>query len=378
MTARVPFNLPTLAGAEFRYIAEALERGQLSGNGAFTRRCQSLLEERLGAARVLLTHSGTGALEMAAILAGLGRGDEVIMPSFTFSSTANAVVLQGATPVFVDIRPDTLNLDEALIEAAITPATRAISVVHYAGVGAQMDAIMEIAARHRLLVMEDAAQAAGASFRGRPLGTFGALAALSFHETKNLISGEGGALVVNDPSLAERAEIIWEKGTNRAQFQRGEVARYTWVDVGSSFLPSEVTAAFLFAQLEAAESITARRLEAWNRYHAALAPLEAAGLLRRPRVPQECGHNGHIYFVLTRDAAAREAALPALAALGVNAVMHYVPLHSAPAGRRFGRTPAPLPVTEDLSARLIRLPLHPRLTAEDQARVVEALGRVLG
>lgn len=378
MTERVPFNLPTLAGAEFQHLAEALERGHLSGNGDFTRRCQRLLEERLGAARVLLTHSGTGALEMAAILAGLAPGDEVIMPSFTFSSTANAVVLQGARPVFVDIRPDTLNLDESLIEAAITPATRAISVVHYAGVGARMDAILELASRHGLVVMEDAAQGAEASFRGRPLGTFGALAALSFHETKNLIAGEGGALIVNDPDLAARAEIIWEKGTNRAQFQRGEVARYTWVDVGSSFLPSELTAAFLYAQLEAAAAITARRLAAWQRYHAALAPLEAAGLLRRPQVPQECGHNGHIYFVLTRDGPAREAALPALAAQGVNAVMHYVPLHSAPAGRRFGRTPAPLPVTEDLAARLIRLPLHPRITPGDQARVVEALGRVLG
>jgi dTDP-4-amino-4,6-dideoxygalactose transaminase len=327
---------------------------------------------------VLLTHSATGALEMAAILAGIGPGDEVIMPSFTFCSTANAVVLRGGVPVFVDIRVDTLNIDEAAIEAAITPRTRAISVVHYAGVAAQMDAIMEIAERHALVVMEDAAQGLHADFRGQPLGTFGALSAFSFHETKNLISGEGGALVINDPALAERAEIIWEKGTNRAQFQRGEVARYTWVDIGSSFLPSELTAAFLYAQLEAGEEVTARRMTAWQRYHAALAPLEADGLLRRPRVPQECGHNAHIYFVLAPDAAHRDAALKALAAEGVNAVMHYVPLHSAPAGLRYGRAAGPLPVTDDLSARLIRLPLHPRITPEEQAAVVAALGRVLG
>ncbi|MEI6162368.1 MAG: dTDP-4-amino-4,6-dideoxygalactose transaminase, partial [Roseococcus sp.] len=325
----IPFNRPTLVGPEFAYLTEALERGHLSGNGAFTKRCQALLEAQLGAPRVLLTHSATAALEMAAILTNIGPGDEVIMPSFTFCSTANAFVLRGAVPVFVEIRADTLNMDENAIEAAITPRTRAICVVHYAGVAAQMDVIMEIAARHNLPVIEDAAQALHADFRGKPLGTFGALSAISFHETKNLISGEGGALVVNDPALAERAEIIWEKGTNRAQFQRGEVARYTWVDIGSSFLPSELTAAFLFAQLEVGAAVTEHRLAVWGRYHADLAPLEDAALLRRPRVPQECGHNGHIYFVLAADAAQRDAALKALAAQGVNAVMHYVPLHSA-------------------------------------------------
>ena len=374
----VPFNQPTLVGPEFQYMSEALERSHLSGNGAFTKRCQLLLEKRLNVPRALLTHSATGALEMAAILAGIGPGDEVIMPSFTFCSTANAVVLRGGVPVFVDIRPDTLNIDEAMIEAAITPRTRAISVVHYGGVAAQMDAIMEIAGRHGLVVMEDAAQALHADFRGQPLGTFGALSAFSFHETKNLISGEGGALVVNDAALAERAEIIWEKGTNRAQFQRGEVARYTWVDIGSSFLPSELTAAFLYAQLEAGEEVTARRKAAWARYHVALAPMEDAGMLRRPRVPQECGHNAHIYFVLAPDGERRDAALKALAVEGVNAVMHYVPLHSAPAGQQYGRATGPLPVTDDLSARLIRLPLHPRITPEEQAAVAGALGRVLG
>lgn len=377
MANKIPFNLPTMVGTEFGYIAEALERGHLSGNGSFTKRCQQLLAERLGAPKALLTHSATAALEMSAILAGLVPGDEVIMPSFTFCSTANAFVLRGAVPVFVEIRADTLNIDERAIEAAITPRTRAICVVHYAGVAAQMDAIMEIADRHGLMVIEDAAQALHADFRGKPLGSFGALSALSFHETKNLISGEGGALIINDPALAERAEIIWEKGTNRAQFQRGEVARYTWIDIGSSFLPSELTAAFLWAQLEAGIAVTAQRQAAWNRYHAWLAPLEAAGLLRRPQVPQECGHNAHIYFVLTTDAARRDPTLAKLSAAGVNAVMYYVPLHSAPAGLRYGRADVPLPLTDDLSARLIRLPLHPQITPEAQQRVVATLENVL-
>jgi dTDP-4-amino-4,6-dideoxygalactose transaminase len=358
-------------------MKEAMESRSLSGNGKFTARCQELLERQLEARRVLLTTSATAALEMATILANLSPGDEVIMPSFTFCSTANAVVLRGAVPVFVDIRPDTLNIDENAIEAAITPRTRAICVVHYAGVGAQMDAIMEIAERHGLIVIEDAAQAYHATFRGKPLGTFGAAGAISFHETKNLISGEGGALVVNDPAWAERAEIIWEKGTNRAAFARGEVARYTWVDVGSSFLPSELTAAFLLAQLEGGDDLTERRLAAWRRYDAALVPLEAAGVVSRPRVPQECSHNGHIYYVLARDAAVRDAALVRLREENVMAVMHYVPLHSAPAGQRFGRTPGPLPITDDLSSRLIRLPLHASITPQEQTRVVAALARVL-
>lgn len=377
MSIKIPFNWPTLVGAEFDYLREALDRGRLSGNGDFSRRCHSLLQTRTGVHKALLTHSATAALEMAAILAEIGPGDEVIMPSFTFCSTANAVVLRGGVPVFVEIRPDTLNIDEAAIEAAITPRTRAICVVHYAGVAAQMDAIMEIAARHGLHVIEDAAQALHANFRGQPLGSFGMASAISFHETKNLISGEGGALLVTDPDIAERAEIIWEKGTNRAQFQRGEVARYTWVDIGSSFLPSELTAAFLLAQLEAGEDVTSRRLAAWDHYHAALQPMEARGILRRPRIPQECGHNGHIYFVLAAHAQQRDAALARLTAVGVNAVMHYVPLHSSPAGLRYGRANGPLPLTDDLSARLIRLPLHPRITPEEQAVVVHALGDVL-
>ncbi|WP_043358785.1 dTDP-4-amino-4,6-dideoxygalactose transaminase [Belnapia sp. F-4-1] len=373
----ISFNQPTLIGLEFRYLAETLERAHLSGNGEFTKRCQHLLEQQLGAHRVLLTHSATGALEMAAILAGIGPGDEVIMPSFTFCSTANAIVLRGGVPVFAEIRPDTLNIDETAIETAITPRTRAICVVHYAGVGCQMDTVLEIANRHGLVVIEDAAQALHADFKDRPLGTFGALSAFSFHETKNIISGEGGALVINDLDLAERAEIIWEKGTNRAQFQRGEVARYTWVDIGSSFLPSELTAAFLFAQLEAGASVTRNRLDAWQRYHAALRPLEIADRLRRPVVPQGCAHNGHIYYVLAPDGAQRDAALRAMAARGVNAVMHYVPLHSSPAGLRYGRAAGPLPITEDLASRLIRLPLHAGLMPEHQEAVVAALEHVL-
>jgi dTDP-4-amino-4,6-dideoxygalactose transaminase len=378
MPKTISFNRPTLVGEEFVYIREALDRAYLSGNGGFTRRCQALLEAELGGGRALLTHSCTAALEMSVILAGIGPGDEVLMPSFTFASTANAVVLRGGVPVFVDIRGDTLNLDEEALEAAITPRTRAIFVVHYAGVSAQMDRIMEIAERHGLLVLEDAAQAMHAAWKGKPLGTFGAFSAFSFHETKNVISGEGGALIVNDPAAATRAEIIWEKGTNRAQFQRGEVAKYTWVDIGSSYLPSEITAAFLLAQLEAGPAITAKRLAAWNRYHDALLPLEQFGRIRRPMVPAECTHNGHIYYVLVRRPEDRGPALRALAAHGVNAVSHYVPLHSSPAGLRLGRTDGPLPQTDDLSARLIRLPLHPQLDVGAQKQVVAALEEVLG
>lgn len=374
----ISFNRPTLVGKEFAYIREALERAHLSGNGRFTHRCQALLEAQLGGGRALLTHSCTAALEMSVILAGIEPGDEVIMPSFTFTSTANAVVLRGGVPVFVDIRPDTLNLDEELLEAAITPRTRAIFVVHYAGVSAQMDRIMDIAQRHGLAVLEDAAQAMHAAWKGRPLGSFGTFSAFSYHETKNVIAGEGGALVVNDPKAAVRAEIIWEKGTNRAQFARGEVSKYTWLDIGSSYLPSEITAAFLLAQLEAGPAMTAARLTCWHRYHEVLEPLERAGRLRRPTVPADCTHNGHIYYILVPSVAERDPALRALVARGVHAVMHYVPLHSSPAGLRLGRTDGPLPHTDDLSARLIRLPLHPQLEASAQEQVVAALEEVLG
>ncbi len=377
MISQIKFNVPALVGREFQYLQEALDRGQLSGNGYFTKRCQALISERLGGGLALLAHSCTAALEMSAILSNVQAGDEVIMASYTFTSTANAVVLRGGVPVFVDIRADTLNIDETLIEAAITPRTKAIFVVHYAGVACEMDTIMQIAETHGLRVVEDAAQAMHASYRGQPLGSFGHFSALSFHATKNIIAGEGGALVVNDPEAAFRAEVIWEKGTNRAQFQRGEVSKYSWVDVGSSFLPSELTAAFLLAQLEEGPTITARRLDTWQGYHAAFAALEAGGNIRRPVVPQGCGHNAHIYYLLARDAAARDALIAGLAERNIAAVTHYVPLHSSPAGLRFGRAHGSMSVTCDVASRLLRLPLHSRMGAAEQSLVVQAVEDIL-
>jgi len=365
---RIPFNRPYMTGRELAYIAQAHANGHLSGDGPFTKRCNAWLEQTTGAMRALLTHSCTAALEMAALLLDLEPGDEVIMPSFTFVSTANAFVLRGAVPVFVDIRADTLNIDENLIEAAITPRTRAICVVHYAGVGCEMDAIEAIAVRHGLTIVEDAAQGILATYRGRPLGAIGALGALSFHETKNLISGEGGALLVNDARFAERAEIIREKGTNRSQFFRGQVDKYTWVDVGSSYLPSEILAAFLAAQIEEADTINARRLALWNRYHEAFAPLEAAGRLRRPIVPAHCTHNAHMYYLLLDDLDARTRFIASLKANDIHPVFHYVPLHSAPAGRKYGRASGDLAITDRTGERLVRLPLW--LPDLDQARVI--------
>lgn len=353
---QIPFNQPFTTGNELAYIAEACRNNRLSGDGPFSQKCHALLERHIGCRKALLTNSCTTALEMAAILAGIEPGDEVIMPSYTFASTANAFVLRGGVPVFVDIRRDTLNIDESRIEAAITPRTKAIVPVHYAGVGCEMDAIAAIAQRHGLLVIEDAAQGMLASYRAKPLGGIGHLGALSFHETKNVISGEGGALLVNDPRFVERAEIIWEKGTNRRQFFRGKVDKYTWVDVGSSFLPSDLVAAFLYAQLEQAESITRRRLELWQRYHEALAPAEARGLLARPVIPAHCSHNAHMYYVILRSAEVRNLALATLRESGVDAIFHYVPLHSSPAGRKFGRSSGDLQVTDDLGGRLLRLP----------------------
>jgi dTDP-4-amino-4,6-dideoxygalactose transaminase len=353
----IPFNKPYMTGKELWYIAQAHAAGHLAGHGAFTRRCQQWLETRTGAAKALLTHSCTAALEMAAILADIGPGDEVIMPSYTFVSTANAFVLRGAVPVFVDIRPDTLNLDETKVAAAITARTRAIVPVHYAGVGCEMDAILDIARRHGLLVIEDAAQGVMATYKGRALGSLGDLGALSFHETKNIISGEGGALLINNPRLVERAEIIWEKGTNRSKFFRGEVDKYTWVDVGSSFLPGEIIAAFLWAQMEEAEAITRRRLQIWGTYHQWLAGLEPAGKARRPVVPAQCGHNAHMYYLLLPDAERRAALIATLKQQGVHTVFHYVPLDSAPMGRERGRAGGELTVTHDLAERLVRLPL---------------------
>jgi dTDP-4-amino-4,6-dideoxygalactose transaminase len=359
---RIPFNKPHLTGNEFAYVRQAVEAGHLSGDGQFTRRCQALLQEQIGAHRALLTHSCTAALEMTALLLDLQPGDEVILPSYTFVSTASAFVLRGAVPVFVDIRADTLNLDETLIERAITPRTKAIVVVHYAGVACEMDAILAIAKRHGLAVIEDAAHAMLASYKGQPLGSLGDFATLSFHETKNVISGEGGALLINQADQLKRAEIIWEKGTNRSAFFRGEVDKYTWVDVGSSFLPSEIVAAVLLAQLEQARRLTELRLGIWRRYHEAFAELERAGLVRRPVVPSNCGHNAHLYYLLFPDLRSRSAAIAAFRARGIHTVFHYVPLHSSPAGRRFGRVAgddpaASLPVTDRVADCLLRLPL---------------------
>lgn len=373
----VPFNWPYMTGKELHYIAEAHFNGRLAGDGPFTRRCHTWLEGRLGCARVLLTNSCTAALEMTALLLDLRPGDEVIMPSYTFVSTANAFVLRGVVPVFVDIREDTLNIDEQLIEAAITPRTKAIAVVHYAGVGCEMDTIMAIAQRHALKVVEDAAQGVMATYKGRALGTIGHLGAYSFHETKNVISGEGGALLVNQPDLVESAEICREKGTNRSSFFRGEVDKYTWQDTGSSYLPGELIAAFLWAQLENAEHITTERLKAWQYYHDALATMAGAGNLRRPVVPDACQHNAHMYYVLLPPEIDRQAVLSNLKAQGILALFHYVPLHSSPAGLRYGRTHGSLAITDGISERLIRLPLWMGISIEQQARVVDALTNAL-
>ncbi|NRR29104.1 dTDP-4-amino-4,6-dideoxygalactose transaminase [Oxalobacteraceae bacterium] len=372
----IPFNKPFMTGRELWYIAQAHTNGHLSGDGQFTKKCHAWLEQHTGTHRALLTHSCTAALEMAALLAGVQAGDEIIMPSYTFVSTANAFVMRGAVPVFVDIRPDTLNIDEHKIEAAITARTKVILPVHYAGVACEMDTIMDIAARHGLIVIEDAAQGIMSHYKGRPLGTIGHLGAYSFHETKNIIAGEGGALLVNDPQLAERAEIIREKGTNRSLFFRGQVDKYTWVDVGSSYLPGEVIAAFLWAQMEEAQAITARRLALWQRYHAALASLEHDGLLRRPVVPQDCSHNAHMYYILLDSLEQRGAVIASMKRQGVNAVFHYVPLHSAPAGRLHARSCGSMEHTDALSDRLLRLPLWLGLE-EQQDQVLAALHTAL-
>ncbi len=353
----IPFNKPHMTGRELWYIAQAHTNGHLAGDGMFTKKCHAWLEARTGTRKALLTHSCTAALEMAAILADIQPGDEVIMPSYTFVSTANAFVLRGGVPVFVDIRPDTLNIDETKIEAAITPRTKAIAPVHYAGVACEMDAIMDIAQRHNLLVIEDAAQAVMSTYKGKTLGTIGHLGAYSFHETKNIISGEGGALLVNEERFAERAEIIREKGTNRSQFFRGQVDKYTWVDVGSSYLPGEVIAAFLWAQMEEAESITRNRLDIWHRYHQAFAGLEETGKLRRPIIPDGSQHNAHMYYILLESLEKRTEVIAHLKEKNVNAVFHYVPLHSSPAGKKYARSNGELRHTNNLSDRLLRLPL---------------------
>jgi len=373
---KIPFNKPHMTGKEHVYITEAYTNGMLAGDGPFTKRCHDWLEQNTGTKKALLTHSCTAALEMAAILLDIEPGDEVIMPSYTFVSTANAFALRGAVPVFVDIRADTLNLDEKLIEGAITSKTKAIVPVHYAGVGCEMDTIMAIANQHHLAVVEDAAQGLMSSYKGRPLGSIGNMGTFSFHETKNIISGEGGALLVNDAKLASQAEIIREKGTDRSRFFRGAVDKYTWQSIGSSFLPGELIAAFLWAQLEDAKAITEKRLAIWHEYHHLLAALEAKGILRRPIIPDVCQQNGHLYYILLNPSIDRQKVLADFKAAQIMAPFHYIPLHSSPAGMQLGRTHGSMEVTDASSEQLLRLPLWYSISKEEQERVVAVLAKL--
>ncbi|AHF75406.1 TDP-4-oxo-6-deoxy-D-glucose transaminase [Sodalis praecaptivus] len=367
----IPFNAPPVVGTELGFMQTAMGSGKLCGDGGFTQRCQHWLQQRFGSAKVLLTPSCTASLEMAAILLDIRPGDEVIMPSYTFVSTANAFVLRGATIVFVDIRPDTMNMDEALIEAAITRKTRAIVPVHYAGVACEMDTIMAIAERHRLWVVEDAAQGVMATYKGRALGTLGHIGCFSFHETKNYTAGgEGGATLINDAALVERAEIVREKGTNRSQFFRGQVDKYTWRDIGSSYLMADIQAAYLWAQMEAADIINQRRLALWHRYASALASLDGLTL---PTVPATCLHNAHMFYVKLRDIDDRDGFIRHLKAADILSVFHYIPLHDSPAGRRFGRFHGSDRHTQRESQRLVRLPLFYNLSDDDQQRVIDAI-----
>ncbi|MGB5218541.1 MAG: dTDP-4-amino-4,6-dideoxygalactose transaminase [Smithella sp.] len=371
---RIPFNKPFIVGKELFYIAQAvIDNKHTAGDGSFTKKCQAWLEERLGSGKVLLTHSCTAALEMAAILADIRPGDEIIMPSYTFVSTANAFVLRGGVPVFVDIRPDTLNLDETLIEAAVTSRTKAIVPVHYAGVACEMDSIMYIARRHNLLIIEDAAQGIMSTYKGRQLGSIGHLGALSFHETKNIISGEGGALAINDKKFAERAEIIREKGTNRSQFFRGQVDKYTWVDIGSSYLPSDIIAAFLYAQMENANQIIAQRNLIYDTYMQSLRPLAERDLLRLPLILGDCCSNGHIFYIVTGSLEERTKLAEFLKQEGIMAVFHYVPLHGSPAGKQYGRTCGTMEVTERISDCLLRLPLYYEMKEDDVCAITDKI-----
>jgi dTDP-4-amino-4,6-dideoxygalactose transaminase len=372
---RVPFHRPSIGGKELYYIARVVTSGRLGSDGLFTKRCAELMEACFGVSKVLMTTSCTVALELAAMLCNIQPGDEIILPSFTFVSTANAFLRCGARPIFVDIRPDTLNIDESRIEAAITSRTRVIVPVHYAGVGCHMDVILEIAARHGLRVVEDAAQGVNARYQGRALGSLGHMGAYSFHETKNYVCGEGGALCINDPLLVEQAEILRDKGTNRGEFLRGEIDKYTWIAVGCSGAPSELVSAFLYAQLERMDEISHRRREVRVQYQRLLAPLVEAGLLNLPSIPQGCQTNDHLFYIILNDGATRDALLAYLHARGVSAVFHYVPLHTSPVGRTFGYRHGDLPVTEEMSARLLRLPCYPDLTACDQEFVADLIGK---
>ncbi|MCR4716639.1 MAG: dTDP-4-amino-4,6-dideoxygalactose transaminase [Lachnospiraceae bacterium] len=361
----IPFNVPPCVGDEIQYVSQAIKKHRISGDGEFTKRCNKWFEDNTACAKALLTTSCTHATEMAAILAEIKPGDEVIMPAYTFVSTADAFVLRGATPVFVDIRPDTMNIDEQLIERAITDKTKAIVPVHYAGVACEMDTIMDIAKRHNLFVIEDAAQAVKSSYKGQSLGAIGDFGCYSFHETKNYSMGEGGAILIKDKSYIERAEIIREKGTNRSKFYRGEIDKYTWVDAGSSYLPSEMNAAYLYAQLERADEIYDDRMKSWNKYYKTLTPLKEKGLLDLPFVPEECVHNAHMFYIKLKDIEERTSLISCLKERGIGAVFHYIPLHTAPAGKRYGRFDGEDRFTTKESERLLRLPMYYGLKEDD-------------
>jgi len=369
----INFNVPPCTGKEIEYIKEAIASHKICGDGTFSKKCHAWFEERFDSRKTLLTTSGSSALDMAALLCDIQPGDEVILPSFTFSSTANSFAIYGATLVFVDVRPDTMNIDETLIEAAITDKTKVIVPVHYAGVACEMDSIMDIARRHNLLVVEDAAQGVMSTYKGKALGTIGDVGCYSFHETKNYSMGEGGAISINNPEMVERAEILREKGTNRAKFFRGQVDKYNWVDIGDSFLPSELNAAYLYAQLEKADEINNDRLRSWEEYNNAFKPLEEKGLVSLPVVPEGCVHNAHMYHIKCRSLDERTEFISFLKEHGIMAVFHYVPLHSAPAGLKFGRFHGEDKYTTADSDRLVRLPMYYGLSDEDRNTVIEAV-----
>lgn len=371
----IHFNKPFLIENELNYIKDAVDKGVLRGDGIYTKKCHELLEEKLGCKKALLTHSCTAALEMAAILLDIQAGDEIIMPSYTFVSTANAFVLRGGVPVFVDIRPDTLNIDENLIEAAITEKTKAICVVHYAGVSCEMDKILEIAKKHNLYVVEDAAQALSSTYKGKQLGTIGDLACFSFHETKNVISGEGGALVINNEKFIERAEIIREKGTNRSKFFRGQVDKYTWVDIGSSFLPSDMIAAFLYSQLENIDKINKKRIEIWHKYDEFFKQYD--NIIRRPIIPDDCKHNAHMYYVLFKNLDIRTKFIDFMKQNQICTVFHYIPLHSSPAGMKYCKTVGKMDVTNNASDTLVRLPMFYELDDNMLSDIFDKINKFL-
>jgi dTDP-4-amino-4,6-dideoxygalactose transaminase len=373
----INFNWPYVTGKEIEYIIQAHANGKLSGDGSFTNLCQKWLESQTTSSKALLTHSCTGALEMAALLLNIEPGDEIILPSYTFVSTANAFVLRGAVPVFVDIREDTLNIDETLVESVITSKTRAIVAVHYAGVACEMDTLIDIGKKHNLFVVEDAAQGVMASYKGRALGSIGHLGAYSFHETKNIISGEGGALLVNDLRFEKLAEIIREKGTDRSKFFRGEIDKYTWQHVGSSYLPSEIIAAFLWAQLHEAQKITDQRLKMWESYNSLMAPLEENNFIRRPIIPIDCKHNAHMYYILLKNKNVRNKVSQYLKNKGINAVSHYVPLHSSPAGKFYSKKNSNLKITDDLSDRILRMPMWIGLTEDQIQEITNAIKKAI-